>query len=167
MSFYFHREIDSVPPIYAYGPIWIGPKKYIITDILCLIELFSRDMRRVYSMRASIIFSAFRMTKLDLVVSQTVEVALHNVPSYSELATCDVAYCNEYEDSNERCFPLAAVNAAIFDNNMANLQSAIISNLPERIHCRSCDVPMLLEQTFGEHVFIDVCGSFFINDISL
>lgn len=132
---------------------------------LYCIVIFSKNMSNVYKMRASILYNKFKKTKFDLVVSRMISSVLHSIPSYTEFKICDNQKCDAYDDSRETYFEVLSMSNVAFDNNFTNLETAILLNLPELIHCTSCDNPMDLNHTFGDHLFIDVIITI-LNNIS-
>lgn len=149
---------NSKDPIYEIAVLLT--QKYIIfyqdqfneTNSLTF-PFFSKNMRKINGLRATLLYNAFQKKKCEHVVNNMINVVMKQIPSYTETITCGRKQCR---NMSKRIFPLLCVDNAVFKGNMANLEKAILSNFPESISCMKCGRSMTVNRNFGGHLFVDV-----------
>lgn len=115
-------------------------------------------MKSINKMRASFLFKRFKTTQLDINVCTMLENLFDDEPSVTEIATC-----SQCDTIDKMTIPLIKINHVAFNNNMSNIESAIVNNFPSKI-CLECQNPAEYSRDYGQHIFVEISsGSYTTN----
>lgn len=71
-------------------------------------------------------------------------------PSLTEIAIC--SQCNTTE---KKTFPVVKISYDTFNNNISNLENAIVDNFPSKI-CLECQNAVAYSREYGQHIFVEI-----------
>lgn len=116
-------------------------------------------MKRVNNMRANFLFNRFKTTQFEINVVSMLKELYVDEPSLSETINCK--HCDFL---NKSFFPVVSINNDAFNNNISNIESAIVDNFPQNIACTNCQKAVDPSREYGNHIFVEISsGSYTTN----
>lgn len=113
-------------------------------------------MKKINNRRANLIYNQ-NATNGDcsIVVTGFLKHTLENCPSYSEKGICNRKGCTSKK--HELNFPILSISCNQFNNDITNLQAAILENFPNQSQCQKCRTKLTeFQRIYGHHIFIEV-----------
>lgn len=111
-------------------------------------------MKDLNKKRAQLIFNAYGSGNCTIVVTDILKRFLGDLPSMIEYRTCKRKGCPKDTAYN---IPVLGIHIKEFDNDMNNLQKAVIANLPTEVLCQKCQNPCTYyDRKCDHHLFIEV-----------
>lgn len=115
-------------------------------------------MKKINNFRADLIFNQYKCGSCSPIMSDVLKTFLQKCPSITEEGQCDRKGCQSREHVMEH--PVVSISADVFNNNMANLKSAILDNFPNENLCQKCRNPLTtFQRAYGQHIFIEVSAT--------
>lgn len=112
-------------------------------------------MKAINNLRAKLIHSQYGSGNCSIVITDVLKSFLKNCPSCSEVGECVRKGCTSKK--HEHIIPVLGVDSNTFNNNMGNLQLAMITNFPNQNNCKKCGDPFTkFQRTLGPHLFVEV-----------
>lgn len=115
-------------------------------------------MKKVNNLRATLIYSQYGSGDCSIVVTDVLKRFLKTCLSITENGECDRKGCRSLD--HEIVLPVVSIADTIFDNNMANLKTAILNNFPDKSSCKKCRKTLThFQRDSGYHLFIEVSAT--------
>lgn len=112
-------------------------------------------MKKVNNLRAQWIYNEYGPGDSSIVVTDVLKKFLSSCPSIIETGKCNQKGCLSKE--HKFAVPVVSISDEVFNDNMANLKSAILANFPSENSCKKCRKPLAeFQRVFGCHLFIEV-----------
>lgn len=108
-------------------------------------------MKAINTKRAQYMYKMFQTNRLDMNIGETIRVMFKSEPSFSEKLTCHTC-----KSTSSYSCPILSLNDVLFSNDFANLETAILANLPTESKCKGCKKDIQCKREYGQHIFVDV-----------
>lgn len=106
-------------------------------------------------LRAELIYKEYGNGECDILAVNILERFLKGHPSITETTACKNKGC--VTKNRELKLAVLTICGIEFDNNLNNLQKAVLATLPEESICQKCRKPCeSLQRECGQHLFIEV-----------
>lgn len=116
-------------------------------------------MRKINADRVQIIMNAYKSTRCESVVTDTIKRFLKGSPSYYEKGSCYRKGC--MSSMGVTSFPSMSLKMEVFNYDLRNLEVAILGNFPEENQCQKCHNRLIgFDRIYNQHLFIEVIQIF-------